>query len=84
MINGVINISNQFTCVIMSQLGILATTGDVSVVLLPVVEEREDGVDEQEEDHAEDDDLFEADAELRRGHVEWRNLGGRQTGIGIV
>ena len=48
----------------MSQLGILTTTGDVSVVLLPVVEEREDGVDEQEEDHAEDDDLLETDAEL--------------------
>ena len=48
----------------MSQRGVLTTAGDVSVVLLPVVEEREDGVDEQEEDQTEDDDLFETDAEL--------------------
>ena len=37
---------------------------DVSVVLLPVLEKGEDGVDEEEEDHTEDDNLLETHAEL--------------------
>ena len=42
----------------------MADAGDVPVVLLPVVEEGEDGVDEEEEDHAEDGDLLGAHIEL--------------------
>ena len=36
----------------------MAATGDVTVILLPVVEECEDGVDEEQEDHAQDGQLL--------------------------
>ena len=45
-------------------LCVLGGVADVSVVLLPVLQEGEDGVDEEEEDHAEDDDLLDTDAQL--------------------
>ena len=43
---------------------VLGVVADVSVVLLPVAQEGEDGVDEEEEDHGEDDDLLQTDAQL--------------------
>ena len=63
---------NYFTCVVMLwKLIVLADAGDVPVVLLPVVEEGEDGVDEEEEDHAEDGDLLGAHIELWCCNFEW-------------
>ena len=37
---------------------------DVAVVLLPVGQEGQDGVDQEEEDHGEDHDLLHTDAQL--------------------
>ena len=48
----------------LGELGVLATAGDVTVILLPVVEEGEDGVDEEEEDHAEDGQLLRTNIKL--------------------
>ena len=44
------------------------------------MEEGQDGVQEEEEDHAEDDDLLEAYAELRGGHLE----GGQEGGADVI
>ena len=46
-------------------------------------EEGEDGVEEEEEDHAQDDDLFEADGELWGGHLEGGEQGGGTVVINI-
>ena len=43
---------------------VLGVVADVAVVLLPVGQEGEDGVDEEEEDHGEDHDLLHTDAQL--------------------
>ena len=43
---------------------VLGVVADVTVVLLPVGQEGEDGVDEEGEYHGEDDDLLHTDAEL--------------------
>ena len=58
----------------------LTTGGNIIVVSLPVFKESKDGVEEEEEDHAQDDDLLEADGELWGGHLE----GGEQGGGGVV
>ena len=46
------------------QLRVLGEVADISVVLLPVLQEGEDGVDGEEEYHAEDDNLLETHAQL--------------------
>ena len=53
----------------------MAATGDVTVILLPVVEEGKDGVDEEHEDHAQDGQLLHAHIKLRCCHFEWRIKG---------
>ena len=43
---------------------VLGVVADVAVVLLPVGQEGEDGVDQEEEDHGENNDLLHTDAQL--------------------
>ena len=42
----------------------MTACGDVSVVLLPVIEKSQDGVDEEEEDHTENNKFLHTDTKL--------------------
>ena len=45
---------------------------DISVVLVPVLEEGDNRVDKEEEHETEDEDLLETDMEVRGGDDQWR------------
>ena len=64
-LNRMINLKKIFTVVVLlGEVRVLDAGADVAVVLLPVGQEGEDGVDEEEEDHGEDHDLLDTDAQL--------------------
>ena len=58
-LNRIINLKKIFTVVVLlGEVRVLDAGADVAIVLLPVVEEGEDGVDEEQQHQAQDHQLL--------------------------